>query len=110
MITKKQRGALELFFKIISDQFNELGLTYNYHKHEMLFELPYTPRIVRNKIWKPIQKSLYGIKSTKELDTKMIDSIIDVITKHFSELGEHIEFPSQEKLDKIISKQNIKNN
>lgn len=61
-------------------------------------ELIITPVIVKECVWRPIQKAMFGIESTKELSkNKQIDMIADVINKHFGEkFGIYVPFPNKE--------------
>ena len=93
--TEKQNNSLHLFFKIISDQLNEMGLEFNYDGVTgKKLSTRYTPLIVKNHFWRPIQMALFDIESTKHINTKQIDDIIDVIAKFFGDKGVIMEFPS----------------
>lgn len=94
-----QNSALHLYFVIIADQLNELGLEFHYQGlNTSGLTSRYTSNIVKEFFWKPIQFALFKIKSTTKLDSKQINEIIDVITKFFGEKGVVIEFPSIETL------------
>ena len=97
--TTSQNSALHLFFTIISNQLNEMGLEFHYHglKGNVL-TTRYTPDVVKNYFWRPIQLVLFDIKSTTKINTIQINEIVDVITKYFAEKGVVIEFPSIESL------------
>ena len=56
--------------------------------------------MVKEFIWKPIQLTMFGIKSTTEITTLQINTILDVLSKFFSERGIAIHFPS--KIDLLI--------
>lgn len=94
--TTSQNNALHLYFKWIADQFNNLGWTYNYQNpfNGHTIELAYTPNLVKDFIWRPIQKVLFEIESTTELTSQQINDIIDVLTLHFGKSGIKIDFPS----------------
>lgn len=108
-----QNAALHLFFDIISSELNNLGLEFEYRGIKHIFRLfsqqpkesyyytIYTPEIVKEFIWRPIQKTLYNIESTTELTTQQINEISDILIKFFGEKGIKIVFPSiKTKLDK----------
>lgn len=100
--TNLQNRALHLFFTIIAYQLNELGLEFQYQGLSVgTIGTRYTDNIVKEFIWRPIQIALFNKKSTKEIDTKEINEIIDVITKFFGDRGVQIEFPSIETLMNI---------
>jgi F0F1-type ATP synthase delta subunit len=108
-----QNAALHLFFDIISNELNRMGLEFEYRgiKHytkiesqqikESYYYTRYTPEIVKYFIWVPIQITLFKIESTTELTTQQINEISDVLIKFFGEKGIRILFPDiKTKLDK----------
>lgn len=96
--TLMQNRALHRFFTLISNTLNEQGQEFHYTGIKG-FELTtrYTPLIVKEFFWKPIQRTMYNIESTRELTTKMINDISDVIIKYFGEKGITLLFPRKEK-------------
>ncbi len=97
--SQKQNRALHLFFTIMSSELNELGAEFIYFglKGQTL-STRYTPNIVKEHFWKPVQKSLFDIESTTKINTKQINEIIDVVTKFFAEKGVVVMFPNIETL------------
>ncbi len=102
--TTRQNSALHLLFTIISSQLNEMGMEFQYFglKGQVL-SLRYTPTLVKERVWRPIQIALFDIESTTKINTQMINEIVDVLGKFFSERGVYIEFPSKEQLEKLIN-------
>jgi len=97
--TTKQNSSLHKFFSIISDQLNDMGAEFNYTGIKGVeMSMPYTPTLIKETLWKPIQIALFDFESTTQLDTKQINQIVDVINKFFSERGVSIDFPSIEQL------------
>lgn len=93
----QQNKALHKYFKFVSDALNELGLEFHYQG--LIVEnlsSRYTPNIVKEFIWRPIQIALFDIESTTKINTKQINEIVDVITKFFGDKGVLIEFPRKE--------------
>jgi len=98
----QQNSALHVYFSIISVELNDLGLEYQYTGISgNTFELMYTPDLVKEYIWRPIQVALFKIKSTTKINTNQINEIIDVITKFFADREIVIEFPS---IDSLLNK------
>lgn len=92
--TTKQNAALHVYYGIISEVLNELGHTFKYKGLTgKTLELPYNEKIVKETIWRDVQRSLFDIESTTEINTQQINEIIDVITEFFSRQGVVIEFP-----------------
>jgi len=84
---------------MISFAFNEMG-------QEFVFtglkgkdiSIPYTPNIVKDCFWRPIQIALFDIYSTKDINTEQLNEIVLVITKFFAERGvSTLEFPSMDR-------------
>lgn len=98
--TSLQNRALHKFFVLISQELNELGQTFKYFGLKgQILETRYTPEVVKNYFWRPIQKALFEIESTKDLNTKQMNEIIDVTVKYFGDKGIYIEFPNKETLN-----------
>ena len=94
-----QNSALHLFFTIICEQLNEIGLEFHYFgvKGQEL-TCRYTPHVVKEFFWRPTQIALFDIKSTTKINTAHINEITDVVVKFFGEKGVIIDFPSVEGL------------
>jgi len=94
--TNKQNAALHKFFNMLSDQLNELGQTFHYSgfKGEDM-ELMFTETIIKEFLWKPIQKALFDTDSTTKLTTDQINKILDVITNFYANKGIPVVFPSK---------------
>ena len=98
--TSQQNKALHVFFKIVSDQLNEMGAEFTYTGIKGVeMSLRYTPTLIKETLWKPIQSALFGFDTTTKLDTKQINEVVDVINKFFSERGVSVDFPSIEQIN-----------
>jgi hypothetical protein len=97
--TIQQNKALHKFFELLSDECNDQGITIQKLLQNEI-DTMVTPILVKEAIWRPIQKVMFGKDSTTELTTKEIDQIFDVLNKHLGEWGIHIDFPSFENLMK----------
>lgn len=97
--TNQQNRALHLFFDFISEELNNLGMEFKYiGLSTPEISLMYTPDLVKNMVWRPIQIALFDVVSTTDLDTEQMNQIIDVITKFLGDRGVKIEFPNIETL------------
>lgn len=95
--TSKQNRALHKYFTFVSDELNNIGLEFHYQGLKGIeLSIMYTPNIVKEFIWRPIQIALFDIESTTKINTKQINKIVDVITKWFGEKGVYIDFPRKE--------------
>lgn len=94
-----QNKALHKYFLIIVDALNELGMEFQYFglKGQVL-ETRYTTTIVKNQFWRQLQITMFDIESTKDINTKQMNEIIDVIDKFFAERGVYVQFPDKDQL------------
>jgi phosphoenolpyruvate carboxylase len=97
-ITEKQVRALHLLFEHIAETLNDAG--YDMKKTlKAEIEIPWTKDRIKEFLWKPVQEAYVGKKSTKELNTKEVTKIYEVINRHFGEkFGIHVPFPSIEEI------------
>lgn len=108
--TIQQNKALHLFFTQIAKALNEQGLTVNLVLDRMRegVEFWWTPALVKEILWREIQKHLYRKESTTELQKYgEIDRIYEVMNKFLGErLGvENIPFPSVETENESLRKE-----
>ena len=94
--SNRQNRALHLYFTHVSNCFNDNGLEFTYNSiKDTPFSMPYTPEIIKEYIWRPIQMHLFSIESTTKINTHQINHIIDVITKAMAEKGLQVDFPNE---------------
>ena len=94
--TSDQNAALHVLFTLLSDTLNDAGLDMRQVLKPSV-AIPWTPASVKEYLWRPIQKTMTGKKSTTELDKlEDIDKIHAVLMRHLAEkFGvEYIDFPS----------------
>jgi len=105
--TNPQNNALHLWFQQLSDELNEQGCFANKIIRGNV-EMYWTPVLVKEILWKGIQKTMFGKDSTRKLlKAEEIDKIYDVINKVIAErTGGQVQvppFPSLEELEKDVS-------
>jgi len=98
--TLQQNKALHAFYTELSNELNDHGVTIQKFLGNAV-EINFTPKLVKELIWRPIQKYLTDKGSTTELDkTQEIDLVYDHITRHLGELyGIFVEFPHRDPND-----------
>jgi len=95
----KQNRALHVFFTIISNELNELGHEFQYTGLKgSTLSTRYTPNLVKEFFWRPLQMALFNIQSTTKIDTQQINEINEVVIRYFAERGVELFFPSIESL------------
>lgn len=95
--TAHQNRALHGYFNRLSNSLNEGGYTF-----EQVFEhkdgIPWTPEIVKNNLWRKIQESMTGKKSTREITTKELGEIYEAMNQWLgNNLGIHVPFGKEKK-------------
>ena len=99
--TGQQNKSLHKFFTIIANELNEMGKEFTYTGLNVeSVSTMYTPQIVKDFFWRPIQVTLFDIESTRDLTTDQMNKIIDVIVKFFGEKSILVEFPSMDNMIK----------
>ena len=88
-----QNRAIHLFFNQLAGQLNEFDEFEFKGVTGKTFTTPYTKEIVKEYIWKPLQKQMFGTDSTTKLTTEQIDLILDTLAKSFQEF--EIVFPTR---------------
>lgn len=96
--TNQQNAALHLLFRQIADELNASGFDVRATLKKD-FELIWTQHLVKELLWRPVQKIVCGKKSTTQINTEEINQIFDIINKALSErTGVSFIFPSIESL------------
>lgn len=99
--SSQENKALHVFFQNISFELNRLGREFTFRGIKgMEIETTYTPEIVKEFIWKPLQNALLSKSSTTELTHQDISMIFEILGKWFAENGIEISFPSIESLSR----------
>ena len=103
--TLTQNDSIHLWLDQVASALNDAG--FDVKAVVRLFreegEIPFTKENVKELLWRPAQKAMFGKKSTTELNKlKEIDLICKVVNKFLSEKChlEYIPFPSLESLIK----------
>ena len=95
-----QNDSLHLYCELIARALNDAG----YSKTEEsimdgeMIEIPFTMDMIKEGLWRKIQMTLFDIKSTTKLDSRMINQIIDVITNWLAERGIRVDWPNKDRV------------
>lgn len=91
-----QNAALHLFFKMLAEALNESHHYFHYSAlTDAIFEIPWTPELIKDRLWKPIQKHMFDIDSTTKIDTGQINAILDVLIAKLGEMKIDVRFPNR---------------
>ncbi len=91
--TTRQNNALHLWFEQVAQEMEEAG-----YDMRTTIKAPITPTpyLVKEQMWKPIQKKLTGKESTADLTTDEIDKVFKIVSEALARsLKINIPFPSE---------------
>jgi len=91
--TTPQNNALHLYYQLLATELNDAGYDLKIVLKQEA-DVPITSELVKEALWKPVQKHITGKDSTAQLSTKEIGEIYEVINRHISEkFGVYVPFP-----------------
>ena len=94
--TLSQNAALHLYYRMLAEALNDAGLDARKTLKPEI-EIPWTPEMIKDLLWRPIQEAMTGKHSTTELNTVDPSEIYQVLDRHLGEkFGLHVPFPSHE--------------
>jgi hypothetical protein len=93
--TSRQNRALHAFYGLVADELNNGGLDIRAVIKPSI-EIPWNAEMVKEYLWRPIQKLALGKESTTQLDTGEIDKVYEIFNQHIAKFGVHVPFPSME--------------
>ena len=94
--TELQNNSMHKYQRLLADAFNDKDLSVEKVLSKPL-EMPWTKNLIMELIWRVVQQSLYGTKSTTELSTTEISEIYEVINRFTAqEWGISIEWPCED--------------
>jgi len=93
-----QNNAMHLWFTMLAEEFNKKGLDVKATLSETV-EHDWSAQLVKELMWKPIQKSMFDKKSTAQLSTDEVTKVYETINRFIGvKFGIHVPFPSIEAL------------
>ena len=98
--TPKQNKALHLYCEWLASELRDRNMPFVEQYLNNEFERSWTMDLVKEKIFKPILKSISGKTSTARASTKEICDVADYIEKNLAlKLGIDLAWPSREDLE-----------
>ena len=82
--TLSQNAALHLFFTHLADCLNTAGLDMR-HVIRKDVEIPWTQQSVKQYLWKPLEKAMFGHNSTTEASKTDYGDVYDTLCRHLSQ-------------------------
>jgi hypothetical protein len=91
----RQNNAMHLWFRQIATELNDAGYWVR-HPFSDKLEIPFTEILVKETLYKPILKAMYGKNSTAKLTPKELSEAAEVLIRWLSEHKKvYIPFPQQ---------------
>lgn len=82
--TLTQSASLHLWFRWLAETLNDAGLdVHKTMRHDV--EIPWSDRLVKELIWRPVQKAMLDKRSTTEADRLEYSEVYDVIARHMAQ-------------------------
>ena len=96
--TLSQNSALHLFCQQLADALNDAGFDFRTFI-KAGYAVPFNDQLVKNFIWRPIQKAITGKDSTTKPETSQYAEIYDVLNVKLAEYGLFVPWPCKENLE-----------
>jgi hypothetical protein len=94
--TNLQNNSMHLYQTQLAQAFNDEGLSVEKVLSKPL-DMPWSKNLIMDLIWRVVQQSLYGTKSTTELSTIEISEIYEVINRFTAqEWGVSVPWPEED--------------
>lgn len=94
-MTEQQRKALHLYFRWLAEALQEK----DYDFRDLTVEIPANEYMVKEYMFRPIIKAMYGKSSTKTLENNEVSQAYDVLHRALvDKLGVNVPFPNEEDL------------
>lgn len=92
--TLTQNSALHLFFSLVTETLNDAGLDMKHVIKEEV-SIDWTPDMVKNYLWRPVQKAMLGKDSTTELTKIEVGQVYETLNRFLGEkFAVHVPWPN----------------
>ena len=95
--TLTQNASLHKFCSMLAQAMNDAGFDFRVFIKEG-YPVPFTEELVKEYIWKPIQKAVTGHESTTKPEPKQYSEVYDALNVKLAEHGLYIPWPCRENL------------
>lgn len=96
--TLTQNASLHLFCQHLADALNDAGFDFRTFVREG-YPVPFNEDLVKNFIWRPIQKAMTGKDSTTKPERHEYAKIYDVVNLKLAEHGIFVAWPCKETMN-----------
>lgn len=96
--TKLQNNSMHKFYTDLAKAMNDAGYSIEETMSQPL-DMDWTPSTIKDLLWRKVQIAMTGKHSTKDLTTKQVGEIYEVINRHLCQaFGVHVPFPNKNEL------------
>jgi len=96
--TNLQNASLHKYCDQVAECLNDAGITFNDFFKEGI-EIPWTMEIVKDNVWRPVQKAITGEESTTKPVTTDYPKIYEIVNRKLSGYGFYVAWPSKETME-----------
>ena len=82
--TLSQNNSLHLWLRQLSEALNDAGLDMK-KTLKPTTDIPWTEENAKEHLFKPLMEAMYNKDSTRELTTKELTKVAEVLTRHLAE-------------------------
>jgi hypothetical protein len=82
--TLTQNRALHVFFKLLCDGLNDAGMDMR-RVLKPSVDIPWTPKSVKEYLWRPLQKAIIDEESTTQASTSEYTPVYQTLARHMAE-------------------------
>lgn len=93
--TARQNNALHAYFALVATALSEAGIDVQKFLTRPI-EVPFTSILVKEMLWRTCQKLTLNKESTKNLTTKEVTQVYEVMNRVLADRGVHVPFPSNQ--------------
>ena len=90
--TLTQNASLHKFCSMLAQAMNEAGFDFRVFIKEG-YPVPFTEELVKEHIWRPIQRAVTGHESTTKPEPKQYSEIYDALNLKLAEHGLYVPWP-----------------
>ena len=96
--SSSQNAALHVYCKLVADALNDAGLDFEQvFKHG--YKVPWSDRIIKDHLWRPVQKAMFEHESTTKPLTTQYPKIYEYINGRLAEFGVHVPWPTKREVE-----------
>jgi len=97
--TDQQRKSIEVYCRELAEALNDSGYEMKAVLAVKEVDVPWSQELVKNVLWKPLQKAYLDRSSTTALTTGEVSQVYEILNRHIaSNFGVSVAFPCDDSL------------